>query len=145
MFSNDRLQTNFSKQLFNYYINRTLFEISEKSFKVLSVILKKSSIINKKGITQTELSKKIRKSPTELSQIINGVYEPILESLDKICEALEVSKAIVYFLTISEKDVPKNKVELFKMLAPSIKDFLVKVFGTEQQELINQRKTLFDA
>ena len=35
-----------------------------------------SSIIKKKGITQIELSKKIGKSPTALSQIINGVYEP---------------------------------------------------------------------
>lgn len=97
-----------------------------------------SSIIKKKGITQIELSKKIGKSPTALSQIINGVYEPNPETLDKICEVLEVPKAIVYFLTISEKDVPENKIELYKMLAPSIKDFLVKVFGTEQEELINQ-------
>ena len=97
-----------------------------------------SSIIKKKGITQIELSKKIGKSPTALSQIINGVYEPNPETLEKICEALEVPKAIVYFLTISEKDVPENKIELYKMLAPSIKDILVKVCGTEQEELINQ-------
>ncbi|GAB3710072.1 helix-turn-helix domain-containing protein [Flavobacterium koreense] len=96
-----------------------------------------NSIIKKKGITQTELAKKIGKSTTALSQIINGVYDPNPETLDKICEALEVPKAIIYFLTISEKDVPEDKVELYKMLAPSLKDFLVKVFGTEQQELIN--------
>lgn len=95
-----------------------------------------NSIIKKKGITQTELAKKIGKSTTALSQIINGVYDPNPETLDKICEALEVPKAIVYFLTISEKDVPDDKVELYRMLAPSIKDFLVKVFGTEQGELI---------
>lgn len=96
-----------------------------------------NSIIKKKGITQTELAKKIGKSTTALSQIINGVYDPNPETLDKICEALEVPKAIVYFLTISEKDVPEDKVELYKMLAPSIKDFLVKVFGSEHQELIS--------
>ncbi len=94
-------------------------------------------IIKKKGITQTELAKKIGKSTTALSQIINGVYDPNPETLDKICEALEVPKAIIYFLTISEKDVPNDKVELYKMLSPAIKDFLVKVFGSEQQELIN--------
>jgi hypothetical protein len=87
VFSYDRLQTQFSKQLFNYYINKTLFEISEKLFKVLSVILKKSSIIKKKGITQTELFKKIRKSPTALSQIINIVYKPSPASLYEIYKA----------------------------------------------------------
>ena len=96
-----------------------------------------NSIIKKKGITQSELAKKIGKSPTAISQIIKGVYDPNPETLDKICEVLEVPKAIVYFLTISEKDVPENKVELYKMLAPSIKNFLVKVFVSEQQELIN--------
>jgi len=94
-------------------------------------------IIKKKGITQTELAKKIEKSPTALSQIINGVYDPNPETLDKICDALEVPKAIIYFLTISEKDIPKEKLELYKMLAPTIKDFLIKVFGSEQQELIS--------
>lgn len=94
-------------------------------------------IIKKKGITQTELAKKIGKSTTALSQIINGVYDPNPETLDKICEVLEVPKAIIYFLTISEKDIPQDKLELYKMLAPTIKDFLVKVFGSEQQELIS--------
>jgi len=96
-----------------------------------------SSIIKKKGISQTELAKRIGKSPTALSQIINGVYDPNPETLDKICEVLEVPKAIIHFLTISEKDIPQDKLELYKMLAPSIRDFLVKIFGTEQQELIN--------
>jgi XRE family transcriptional regulator, regulator of sulfur utilization len=96
-----------------------------------------NSILKRKGITQIELAKLIGKSPTALSQIINGVYEPNPQTLDKICEALDVPKAIVYFLTISEKDIPEEKLELYKMLAPSIKDFLVKIFGTEQEELID--------
>lgn len=94
-------------------------------------------IIKKRGMTQTELAKKIGKSSTALSQIINGAYDPNPETLDKICEALEVPKSILYFLTISEKDIPQDKLELYKMLAPSIKDFLIKVFGSEQQELIS--------
>ena len=96
-----------------------------------------NSILKRKGITQIELAKLIGKSPTALSQIINGVYEPNPQTLDKICEALDVPKAIVYFLTISEKDIPEEKLELYKMLAPSIKDFLVKIFGTDQEELID--------
>ncbi len=96
-----------------------------------------NSIIKKKGITQIELAKKIGKSTTAVSQIINGAYDPNPETLDKICEVLEVPKSIIYFLTISEKDIPENKIELYKMLAPSIKDFLINVFGKEQTELIS--------
>jgi transcriptional regulator with XRE-family HTH domain len=96
-----------------------------------------NSIIKKKGITQIELAKKIGKSTTAVSQIINGAYDPNPETLDKICEVLEVPKSIIYFLTISEKDVPENKIELFKMLAPYIKDFLINVFGKEQKELLS--------
>jgi len=48
VFSNDGLKTNFSKQLFNYYINRTLFEISKKSFKSLSGVLKNINNLRKK-------------------------------------------------------------------------------------------------
>ena len=72
----------------------------------MSVFIIAEAGVNHNG--SIELAKKIGKSTTALSQIINGVYEPNPETLDKICEVLEVPKAIVYFLTISEKDVPKD-------------------------------------
>ena len=49
LFSNDNtFNANFSKQLYNYYINRTLFEISKKSFKSLSGVLKNINNLRKK-------------------------------------------------------------------------------------------------
>lgn len=93
-------------------------------------------IIKKKGITQIELAKKTGKSSTAISQIVNGVYDPNPETLDKICEEINVPKAIIYFLTISEKEIPEDKLELYKMLSPSIKDFLINIFGNEKTELI---------
>lgn len=51
LFSNDStFNANFSKQLFNYYINRTLFEISKKSFKSLSGVLKNINNLRKKTL-----------------------------------------------------------------------------------------------
>lgn len=49
LFSSDNtFNSNFSKQLYNYYKNRTLFEISKKSFKSLSGILKDINNLRKK-------------------------------------------------------------------------------------------------
>ena len=92
-------------------------------------------LIKQKGLTQVMLAEKIGKSPTALSQIIKGKYHPNPETLDKICEVLEVPPAIVYFLTISEKDVPEEKRALYQMIGPSLKSFIIQIFGEEPLEL----------
>ena len=69
---------------------------------VLKILLKN------KNITQTELAVKIGKSRTAVSQIVNGVYNPNQETLEKIANALEVPVPIIYFLTIDESDIPED-------------------------------------
>ena len=85
-------------------------------------------IIKKRGLTQVEVAKSIGKSTTALSQIINGVYEPNPESLEKLCSVLEVPKPILYFMMISEEDLPEEKKEVFKDFEPVLKDFISEVF-----------------
>lgn len=94
-------------------------------------------LIKKKGLTQAEFAKRIDKSPTALSQIIKGVYKPNPATLEKICQELEIPEPILHFLTISEEDVPKEKLELYRMLAPALRDFIVKIFG-EDVELLEE-------
>lgn len=94
-----------------------------------------AKFIKQKGMTQAEVAERIGKSPTALSQIVKGVYNPNPETLDKICEVLEIPKPLLYFMTISEEDVPKEKVELYRMLAPTLKDFVFKVFGDDLESL----------
>lgn len=91
--------------------------------------------IKQKGMTQVEVAKKIGKSPTALSQIVKGVYSPNPETLDKICEVLEIPKPLLFFMTISEDDVPQEKIELYRMLAPTLKDFIFKIFGDDLIEI----------
>ncbi|WP_179004283.1 helix-turn-helix domain-containing protein [Winogradskyella forsetii] len=95
------------------------------------------SLIKKRGLTQKELASKIDKSTTALSQIINGAYEPKPETLDKICTVLNVPKPILYFMMISEEDIPDDKKEVYKILEPSIKEFIFSVFGSNQTEVLN--------
>lgn len=96
-----------------------------------------SLLIKKRNLTQVQVAEKIGKSTTALSQIIKGSYNPNPDTLNKICDVLEIPLPILYFLTISEDDIPEDKVELYKLLAPTIKDFLIKLFGAEQEELLN--------
>lgn len=92
-------------------------------------------LIKQKGLTQALVAEKIRKSPTALSQIINGKYYPNPETLDKICKVLEVPPAIVYFLSISESDIPEEKRALYEMIGPSLKSFIIQIFGEEHLDL----------
>jgi transcriptional regulator with XRE-family HTH domain len=92
-------------------------------------------LIKQKKLTQVEVAQKIGKSPTALSQMIKGTYNPNPETLEKICNVLEIPQPILYFLTISEKDIPADKLELYKMLAPALRDFVYRIFGDEVNTL----------
>jgi transcriptional regulator with XRE-family HTH domain len=85
-------------------------------------------IIKKRGLTQVEVAKRIGKSTTALSQIINGVYEPNPESLDRICNVLNVPKPILSFMMISEDDIPEDKKEIYKDFEPLLKEFVSEIF-----------------
>ena len=72
-------------------------------------------MIKKKGMTQVEVAERIGKSTTALSQIVKGAYKPNPETLEKLCDVLEIPQSILYFLTISEKDIPEEKKELYRI------------------------------
>lgn len=84
-------------------------------------------LIKKRGYTQVEFAKKIEKSTTAISQIVNDVYEPNPETLDKICLVLEVPKPILYFMMLSENDIPDEKKKLFNEFEPILKEFITNI------------------
>ena len=95
-----------------------------------------SRLIRKKGFTQKEVAKRIDKSPTALSLIIKGEYNPNPETIKRLCDVFEIPQPIFYFLAISEDEIPEEKLHLYKILAPSIKEFILEVFGKEHDDLI---------
>lgn len=92
-------------------------------------------LIKQKGLTQVEVAKRIGKSSTALSQIVKGAYSPNPDTLEKICEVLDIPQPILYFLTISEKDIPEDKIDLYNMLAPALRDFVYRIFGDKVSTL----------
>lgn len=93
------------------------------------------SLIKKRGMKQKEVAALIGKSPTALSQIINGTYKPQSDTLEKLSEVLNVPVAVIYFLSISESDVPKENLSLYRNLAPSMEKYLMDVFMVDKGDL----------
>lgn len=85
-------------------------------------------LLKKKNITQLQLAEKIGKSTTAISQIVKGQYSPTPETLEKISKVLDVPVPVMHFLTISEKDIPDDKKQLYNLLAPSMNKFLNEIF-----------------
>lgn len=85
-------------------------------------------LIKKRGLSQAEVARKIGRSQTALSQIINGVYKPQSDTLDKLSEVLDIPVAAIHFLSITEEDVPVENRELYKVLAPTMEKYLIDVF-----------------
>ena len=96
-------------------------------------------LIKKRGFNQKKVAKLVGLSQNSLSQIVNGRFNPTQQNLDKICEVLNVPKPILYFFMITEDDIPKDKLEIYKMLEPSIKHFIIQIFG-EDSLIIKTKK-----
>jgi transcriptional regulator with XRE-family HTH domain len=92
-------------------------------------------LIKKRNMKQVEVAKLIGKSPTALSQIISGTFKPQSETLEKLSEVLNVPVAVIHFLSISENDIPKEKLPLYKILAPSIENYLMDIFSVNKEDL----------
>jgi transcriptional regulator with XRE-family HTH domain len=95
-------------------------------------------LIKRRGLTQNYVAKEIGRSKNALSQIINGNYNPTTETLERICKAINVPKPILFFLSISEDEIPKDKIELYRLLAPTLKKFLIEIFGDKHEDLITK-------
>lgn len=88
-----------------------------------------NKLLNSRGISQKELSKKIGKSQTAVSQLLSGKYNFSESTLIKISDVLEIPVPILQFLALDESDIPEHKKELYRMLNPSMKRFLDEIFN----------------
>lgn len=97
-------------------------------------------LIKNRGFSQNEVAKRIGKSSTALSQIVKGVYNPQPDTLERLSNVLDVPTSVIYFLSISEDDVPEENRALFKALAPSMEKYMLDVFNAKPDDLEIQKK-----
>lgn len=81
-----------------------------------------------KGINQKTLAGMLVISQNSLSQIEMGKKRPNPKTLKKICIELKISEAMLYILSVEEKDVPIDRKEMFNLLFPDIKSLALKLF-----------------
>jgi transcriptional regulator with XRE-family HTH domain len=81
-------------------------------------------IRKQKGIKQNVLAELCKISQTYLSQIENNNKEPNISTLREISLQLEISLPILFFLSLTESDVPKAKQEVYKIIGPTIKTLI---------------------
>ena len=86
------------------------------------------NIRKKKGQTQKEFASQCGISQTYLSKIENNSKEPNLSTLKTISKVLNVPLPILFFLSMTDEDVPENKKEAFKIINPSIKSLVNEFF-----------------
>ncbi len=50
----------------------------------------------------------------------------------EISKNLNIPIGILYFLTVSEEDIPEEKKEMFRIIGPSIKQLISQVFSDQE-------------
>lgn len=86
------------------------------------------SIRKQKGYNQNQFSKMCNITQAYLSQIENNIKEPNLSTLKLISNGLDLPLPILFFLSMDEKDVSKEKKEAFEIVAPSVKSLVNSFF-----------------
>lgn len=79
-----------------------------------------------KNMSQTDLVHRAKITQARLSQIENG-DRPGEDTLRSICEALEVSEAMVYIMAIEKKDVSAEKKDMYDKFFPIIKGLVMDI------------------
>lgn len=77
-------------------------------------------------LSQKDYASRIGVTQSYLSQIENGQKKPSMELIEVISEDLGKPLAILLWFSLDESDVSDEKVEVFKVIKPSI-DQLIKL------------------
>jgi len=81
-------------------------------------------IRNKHGLTQKQVSDKVKITQAYLSHIESGNYNPSEECLKKLAKLYGIPSEIIHLATLDKNRVPKNKRKFFS----DLKDPLLKLF-----------------
>lgn len=81
----------------------------------------------KANIKQGELAKTIGISNNAMCLIETNQTIPHGNTIKKISEALNIPVPLIYLMSIEINDINKDKVEIYKLLYPTIKEMIFKL------------------
>lgn len=87
------------------------------------------NIRKQKKLTQKEFASQCGITQTYLSQIESNSKEPNLSTLKSISQNLNTPLPILFFLSMTDDDVPSNKREAFQIISPSVKSLVNEFFS----------------
>lgn len=90
-------------------------------------------IRKKKGMSQEDASSALGVSQAYLSKIERGKSNVSLSTLNRMCEIYEVPMALVMWGSITEGDVPSQKLTAYRELKPVIDSLIESVFFTKEE------------
>lgn len=92
----------------------------------------------RKGLTQKGLCEKLDITLSYLSMIENSKANPSIKLTEKMSKVFEVPVSVMFFFTITEKDIPKEKVEVYKVVMPRISNFFLSLFDDNVKSFIDE-------
>jgi transcriptional regulator with XRE-family HTH domain len=93
-----------------------------------------ADVRRRKCLKQKVVARKCQISQTYLSQIENNRRDPTLSTLKKISQVLEVPLPIIFFLSLTDEDIPDQKKEAFAFVLSSVKAFVQEFFSDSLQQ-----------
>lgn len=82
-----------------------------------------------KGFKQKDFCTKVGITQSYLSSIENGKKKPSIEVLEKIANTVNIPIPVLFWFTVTENDVDKRKLEMFKLLKPSVDKLIADLFN----------------
>jgi len=78
-----------------------------------------------KKLTQTFVAEKTGITQTYLSQIETGAKVPSQDMVNRLCKLYEIPNIVLTWLSTEEKDIKKNKRDIFNSLKPSMDSLIL--------------------
>ena len=87
------------------------------------------TIRNNNGLKQNEFAERLGITQAYLSQIENNKKKPSLEVIEQIATSTNTPIPVLFWFSITEKDVSNKKLDSFKLLKPIVDKMLDSIFN----------------
>jgi transcriptional regulator with XRE-family HTH domain len=79
------------------------------------------------GLNQVNYASSVGITQSYLSLLENGEKTPSMETLEKMASHSGIPLPLLFWFGIEEKDINHNKVEIFRIMKPTIDEFVKQV------------------
>jgi transcriptional regulator with XRE-family HTH domain len=85
------------------------------------------------GLRQNEVARRVKLSQTYLSQIETGGKVPSIDVIEMLAKEYNVPFPIMMWYSLTEADVRKGKLDIYRKLKPTVDSLINDIFGYNKQ------------